>query len=952
MMINFVRIFLALLFTTAYLFSVDMDQTLEAAELQGKSHTVTWDKYSLLIDGQRLPIWSAEFHYWRLPSRTMWMDAMQKIKASGFNAVSIYFDWAYHSPKQGVYDFTGIRDIDALLDMTKQAGLYVIVRPGPYINAETDSGGFPGWLQNTTGKARTSAPDYTAAYREWLSQVNPILARHQITRGGNVILYQVENEYFGPDRDANYMQDLIDKAKAGGIDVPTFHNDVNLGGLWASGKGAPDLYAFDSYPLGFDCSKPAEWGKVPVGIEKGVRAASPTSPIFIAEYQGGSFDKWGGSGYAKCREKTGPDFINVFYKGVLSQGATLVNAYMGYGGTNWGWLPGATYYTSYDYGASIDEAIRLTPKAYAMKKIGYMLQTVNSATKTEHVEVKGTAVTNPALTVNARRNPDHGTTFWTLMHAVSNSASDETTKLKITGKDGSYTIPQKPDTSIRLNGRDSKTFVSGYSFGAQRLVYSTSELMTHKTINNQDIAVLYGRNGEDGETVLRYAAEPSVEVLTGTVTHAYDNKTGDLRLNYTHSGMTKVKISGGGADRNLILWLGTDEEADRVWMNETERGPVLVRGPYLVRTASVSGNDLALMGDTDRSTEIEILANGISSVTWNGGKLPLAAAQDGSMLSVLGGPPEIQLPELTGWKFKTEAPEKEINFDDSGWTTAKADNLRMDAYGYHYGYVWYRGHFKGNGQETNITLHANPGDYGRYHVWLNGTFIGGSDSPETFKFPAGIVKAGQDNVIGVLAVNMGHNQDFESDEAWREPRGLITAAISGATSPTNWKIQGAPGGENIVDKTRGIFNTSGLYGERKGWHLPRFNTSSWHDVTLPHDWSEASAPGEGVSWYKTQFTLNVPDDVDAPIGIHFDKPDNKKIRARLFINGWNMGMYMNHVGPQSTFYVPKEILHTNGVNDISIAVWGEGTEDGGLGRIALTPYGVYSKARGGSVAAP
>src|ERR671932_1026211 len=75
------------------------------------AHTVSYDGYSLLIDGRRVYVWGAEFHYWRLPSPDLWRDVLQKLKAAGFNAVSIYFDWGFHSPKQGVYDFTGIRDI-------------------------------------------------------------------------------------------------------------------------------------------------------------------------------------------------------------------------------------------------------------------------------------------------------------------------------------------------------------------------------------------------------------------------------------------------------------------------------------------------------------------------------------------------------------------------------------------------------------------------------------------------------------------------------------------------------------------------------------------------------------------------------------------------------------------------------------------------------------------------
>ena len=106
-------------------------------------------------------LWSGEFHYFRLPSPELWRDVLEKIKAAGFNAVSLYFDWGYHSPAPGMYDFTGVRDVDRLLDMADELGMYVIARPGPYINAEVDGGGFPAWLTTKAGAPRTSDPGYT-----------------------------------------------------------------------------------------------------------------------------------------------------------------------------------------------------------------------------------------------------------------------------------------------------------------------------------------------------------------------------------------------------------------------------------------------------------------------------------------------------------------------------------------------------------------------------------------------------------------------------------------------------------------------------------------------------------------------------------------------------------------------------------------------------------------------
>src|SRR5262245_58559516 len=171
-----------------------------AAPAHAATHTVTYDKYSFMLDGKRVWLWSGEFHYYRLPNPDLWRDQLEKLKASGFNAVSLYFSWEYHSPAPGVYDFTGVRDIDKLREISHEVGLYGIPRPGPYVNAELDSGGYPGWLNTIQGRARTAADDYQAAWEQWFDAVNRIIARHQFTDGGgSVILYQIENEYDGSD---------------------------------------------------------------------------------------------------------------------------------------------------------------------------------------------------------------------------------------------------------------------------------------------------------------------------------------------------------------------------------------------------------------------------------------------------------------------------------------------------------------------------------------------------------------------------------------------------------------------------------------------------------------------------------------------------------------------------------------------------------------------------------
>jgi Glycosyl hydrolases family 35/Beta-galactosidase, domain 2 len=399
-----------------------------AATPTTNTHTVTYDHYSLMIDGKRRFIYSGEFHPFRLPSPDLWPDILQKMKAAGFNTVCIYLDWGYHSPAPGVYDFDGVRNMDTFLDAATDAGLYVIVRPGPYINAETDSGGFPGWLTTIKGRARSTASDYLADAMEWFSHIDPIIARHQLTNGtGTIIACQVENEYYTNTTDGQtYMQDLENKLVADGITVPLTGNH---NATFVTGLGATNLVGFDNYPQGFDASQPTVWNGVPDYYE-GLHASLPSDkPLYLAEFQGGSFDPWGGAGTANLYTLTGPDFENVFYKSLIAEGVTMLNLYMTYGGTNWGWLPEPGVYTSYDYGAAINEQRQLTGKYTEEKLIASFTQAVPQLTKTQAITTD--PPTDPVLRLEGRANPDDKTVVLMLRHADGRSSTTEQTHIAV-----------------------------------------------------------------------------------------------------------------------------------------------------------------------------------------------------------------------------------------------------------------------------------------------------------------------------------------------------------------------------------------------------------------------------------------------------------------------------------------------------------------------------------------
>lgn len=396
----------------------------QSASPAGTAHSVTYDDYSFKIDGKRTYLWSGEFHYFRLPSQDLWLDVLQKMKAVGFNAVSVYFDWGYHSPAPGVYDFTGVRDVDKLLDMADQLGIYVIARPGPYINAEVDGGGFPAWLHNKVSETRTTDPEWLKYSDEYQTQIDRILARHQLTNGtGTVIQYQVENEFYDSSAGARaYMKHLEDKARADGISVPLVGNND---GTFNSGTGALDVDMVDSYPQGFECDNPSHWNGVP-DISYNHPAGRPVATM---EFQGGAFDWWAGPGYDKCAQMVNDKFADVFFKQNIAVGATMQNIYMTYGGTNWGWLGMMSHYTSYDYGAAIRETRQLDPKYNQEKLIGYFTQAVAPLTKTNALPAVPTD--NPKIVDTARANPDTGTQFHVLRHTDSTATSTDSAHLKI-----------------------------------------------------------------------------------------------------------------------------------------------------------------------------------------------------------------------------------------------------------------------------------------------------------------------------------------------------------------------------------------------------------------------------------------------------------------------------------------------------------------------------------------
>lgn len=337
---------------------------------------IKFDKHSLMIDGKRTFIKSAALHYFRCPGEKTWKDRLRKFKAAGYNTVDLYFCANYHTEKEGEYDFSGIKDISRLLEITKEIGLFVIARPGPFINAEIAAGGLPFWLlskkdvipRNRVNGDYVYSEGYMQFVREWYEQIIPVLNKFD-----NIIAFQIENEYSTNMMETEYMQELYDMAKNMGIKAPIFHNDAYCAGLYTD---ILDIYACDTYPF---FSPEQNWREESFSfdtldnLENTLRMYKADAPLFIAEMQAGWFDKWCSKGYCKIREPLGSEHINIVTKTALSQGVTMFNHYMGAGGTSWDDMACDEVYSCYDFAAPIGENGIPQANYYKAKEINYFL---------------------------------------------------------------------------------------------------------------------------------------------------------------------------------------------------------------------------------------------------------------------------------------------------------------------------------------------------------------------------------------------------------------------------------------------------------------------------------------------------------------------------------------------------------------------------------------------------
>jgi beta-galactosidase len=310
-----------------------------------------------LLDGEPFRVISGALHYFRVHP-DLWADRIEKARLMGLNTIETYVPWNEHSPRRGRFDTSGGLDLARFLDLVAAAGLFAIVRPGPFICAEWDNGGLPAWLFTEPDVGvRRNEPLYMAAVAEYFAALLPIVAERQIDRGGPVILVQIENEYGAYGDDKEYLRALVDLNRAGGITVPLTTIDQPTDQMLADG-GLPELH------------KTGSFGSRATERLATLRAHQPTGPLMCAEFWNGWFDHWGAHHHTTSTDAAAAELDEL-----LASGAS-VNLYMFHGGTNFGFTNGANdkgvfqpTTTSYDYDAPLTESGEPGPKYWAFRDV-------------------------------------------------------------------------------------------------------------------------------------------------------------------------------------------------------------------------------------------------------------------------------------------------------------------------------------------------------------------------------------------------------------------------------------------------------------------------------------------------------------------------------------------------------------------------------------------------------
>ncbi|MGQ9478986.1 MAG: beta-galactosidase [Thermoproteota archaeon] len=674
-----------------------------------------FDEKSLKINDRGFFVYSGELHYFRI-LRELWEDRLIKVKRAFLNSVSIYFAWNWHEYKEGVFDFSGWRDIDEFLSLCEKHGLYVIARPGPYICSEWDFGGLPGWLIGKECIPRSLDNCFMKYALHYYDHVIPVLRRHLITRGGSIILFQIENEYFWGN--VPYLLKLYDAARERGIDVPIVHNmDRFL-------RGTQVIDSIDIYPSPWDI-------KGPESQARSLIEEQPDKPPMLMEFEGGWFSSFGGS-LPTDKGDIPAEWTDMLLKHMIFMGFTLVNFYMTHGGTNFGYWTGKNITSTYDYQAAIREWGELGDRYWAIRLVGALLDSFNELFASSAVDEGLVKCDHPYVYVSAKTGG--GGSFILVENRDVNEASP---RLFIKGL-GEREIRIKRRTAVILpcNLRLPNGWI---------LEFSTAQVFYSYDLNGRTILLLYGDVGEDHEV---------------TLIRPFSRVRDTVRLRVTEDdsiNLIKDKYS------SLLLIVLSRHRASRTWFAEyLGKRIAVISGFDLLRSYSSKDGCLKMHFDlregSDRRVKIitpwRMRGLIVEDKSIEGKYEDKKWVFSFTMPETYFEGVEVSLDEE--WRVAFEGPEhvKSQEFVKMNKITPP-ESLGMAGNGH----FWYFNTFsfrKDGNMGKVIVLVPRVNDY--VSVFINGVFIGYAKHSGRFEVDQEVFKEGLNEIV-LLVESTGHRND-------------------------------------------------------------------------------------------------------------------------------------------------------------------------------------------------
>ena len=875
---------------------------------------IRYDANCFTIKGRDTFVFSAAFHYPRCP-QPLWRDRLEKLRRAGFNTLETYVFWNYHEPTEGHADLS---EFEAFVNLVQQMGLWMIARPGPYVCAEWDAGGFPHWVVAQRFPLRSNHPDSLRTSQHWYSQVLPVIQRHQVTVGGPIIMMQLENEYdywrLGNVEKREYVRALAQMAWSGGIDIPL----ITCWTRQVRERSDPTMAR-----LMDTCNFYPRWNVVKEAVpalEK-LRQQEPVSPEGVSELQGGWFSEFGGK-LSVDQDGVNGAQLNLLTKTVIERGVTYLSYYMGFGGTNFDWAA-KKLTTTYDYAAPLREPGGLWEKYYAARGIGISLAILGQVLARSTGVQAGVECTNPAVSVTERIGGKSGVVF------VRENANTEQRYKMIVQDPNSPTrraISVPREGELVIGAREMKMLPLQVPIPGSHLRYSTAEVAASGLNLDRHFLVIYEEPGRAVELALATQQEPHLE---GDVLYQYWDSEYESVVIGLRTGKAEKMLY---VNEHLLLVAVPRERGLKIWTAEFP--PSIVPGAEETKPVTVPFiSDIALMRETG-SHNNRIWAE--MDFTPGAHDLMVLLPPVPTKCRLDGAPAEftydrhwrtarlkVNTPSLPYRSLALNEVQTWVEKFDPGlgdWLKTPLRPLE-DLGAIPYGYVKYRAEFSYS-RQAKMFISAFADDAKK--VFLNGKLVTeASNVKKQLEFPlVGYAQAGTNTLE--IAYELFGSPNF--GDRLGELKGLESvrhgADPQSAVAVNSWQIQRMP----ALMRGRQID--------------PEFSAGSW-TAAAPLSFGGPQEMIPFFTWCRSMFELLKPDNTwFAPWKLTFEADRD----ALLYLNGRFAGRYVT-AGPQKDFYLPEPYLFFEGRKNLLTIVLAYAAEPQHIKTLRVGPYEEYATRR-------